>query len=273
MSGFDKSMLLPDVQSSADSRHIGIDRVGVKSVRYPVNIMGADQQAKPSIGVFELYVSLSPEVKGTHMSRFMDLLGTRLKPLSVSSIQEFLSIMLDRLESRGGYIHVEAPYFVDKIAPVSGVHSLMDYVVSWTAQRDSVTQTDRIVQTVLVPVKSLCPCSKEISDYGAHNQRSHVTIGVELYENCTLSVEEQIKFAENNASCELWSLLKRPDEKYVTEKAYDNPKFVEDLARDVAVSLNQDKRIAAYKVEAENFESIHNHSAYACIEHNKKTNK
>lgn len=263
-------MMLPDVQASADPRHIAIDRVGVKSVHYPVTILGADNQAKPSIGFFDLYVALSAEVKGTHMSRFIELLDSQLEPLSIASMRSLLDVMLGRLEAQGGSIHVKAPFFVHKKAPVSGVGSLMDYEVSWDARRDQGTQTTSVVQTVQVPVKSLCPCSKEISDYGAHNQRSHVTISAELAENSTLSLEEQIRFAEDNASCELWGLLKRPDEKYVTERAYDNPKFVEDMVRDVAVSLNQDARIVAYKVTSENFESIHNHSAFACIEHRKK---
>lgn len=263
-------MKLPDIQSSADPRHIAINQVGVRSVRYPVTILTATGDRQPSVGVFDLYVALSAEVKGTHMSRFIELLNIHQKPLSSACVLKFLDAMIKRLEAPGGYLHVKAPFFVRKTAPVSGVESLMDYEVSWTAERNAQTGMTRVYQCVKVPVKSLCPCSKEISDYGAHNQRSHVKISVMLCDGAALPLEEQIRFAEDNASCELWGLLKRPDEKYVTEKAYDTPKFVEDMVRDVALSLNQDARVAAYKVESENFESIHNHSAYACIEQCKK---
>jgi len=261
---------LPDVQSNADLRHIFIDRVGVKAIQHPVTIINADGGAQHSIGEFELYVSLEAEHKGTHMSRFLEMLDTQLKALSVVNVKEFLGAMLVRLNAQGGYFHVSAPFFVRKQAPVTKVSSLMNYQVSWTAERDHITGKEKIVQTVLVPVKSLCPCSKEISKYGAHNQRSHLIVSVELAEGCSVSLEEQIRFAEDSASCELWGLLKRADEKYVTEVAYENPKFVEDLVRDVAVKLNQDDRVAAYEVSSENFESIHNHSAYACIKNSKK---
>ncbi len=259
--------MLPDVQSSADPRHIAIDRVGVKSVRHPVNILGAGGRVQPSIGTFDMYVSLSPEVKGTHMSRFIDLLDHQEAPVSVEALRSFMDAMLERLGAQGGYVALRAPYFVHKEAPVSGVESLMDYEVSWTVERLAGEPGTRVVQTVAVPVQSLCPCSKEISKYGAHNQRSLVTIALELSDH--LDIEEHIRFAERNASCELWGLLKRPDEKYVTEHAYENPKFVEDIVRDVAGELNRDARVLAYVVESENFESIHNHSAYARIEHRK----
>ena len=261
---------LPDIQSSVDQRHIFIDRVGIKSVQNPVSIIEKSGGVQHSVGEFELYVSLAAEHKGTHMSRFLELLDTKLKPLSVESLAEFLGLMLERLEAEGGYIRVQAPFFVRKIAPVSGVSSLMNYQVSWTAERDHASQKDRIVQTVLVPVKSLCPCSKGISKYGAHNQRSHLIVSVELDDGAVLPLEEQIRFAEESASCEIWGLLKRADEKYVTEVAYENPKFVEDLVRDVAVKLNQDDRIVAYEISSENFESIHNHSAYAFLANRKK---
>jgi len=177
-----------------------------------------------------------------------------------------LADMLVKLESQAGRIEVSFPYFVKKVAPVSGVESLLDYEVTLTGEmREGAT---RLWLKVLVPVTSLCPCSKKISQYGAHNQRSHVTINAELADD--LPVEDLIRIAEEEASCELWGLLKRPDEKFVTERAYENPKFVEDLVRDVAVRLNADARVAAYALEAENFESIHNHSAYAVIEHDKR---
>lgn len=266
MNGFDKSMTLPDVQSSADPRKIAIDQVGIKSVHYPVTILCADGQAQPSVAMFDFYVSLSSEVKGTHMSRFMELLFNQKQPLSVACLETMMTDMLARLEAQSGIIHVKAPFFVKKKAPVSGVESLMDYEVRWQAVKKEEQDSVQVWQTVLVPVQSLCPCSKEISEYGAHNQRSHMTVHVALKPGCNMSIEEQIRIGEENASCELWSLLKRPDEKYVTERAYDNPKFVEDLVRGMAQALNQDERVWAYRVESENFESIHNHSAYACIE-------
>lgn len=259
-------MMLPDVQASADPRHIAIDQVGIRSVRYPVTILCADQQILPSVAMFDFYVSLSADVKGTHMSRFMEMLFQHKEALSMEVMQNMMTDMLKRLEATGGVIHVKAPFFMKKKAPVSGVESMMDYEVSWEVIKKDHQADVQVKQTVLVPVQSLCPCSKEISEYGAHNQRSHATIGVVLKPGCSMTIEEQIQVAEKNASCELWSLLKRPDEKYVTEKAYENPKFVEDLVRSMAQTLNEDSRISAYKIEAENFESIHNHSAYACIE-------
>lgn len=260
---------LPDVQSSADLRHIFIDQVGVRDIQYPVSILEQKGGLQNSIGAFELYVSLEAEHKGTHMSRFLELLDTQLEALSTDHLRLFLGAMINRLDAKGGFLRVSAPFFIRKSAPVSHVSSLMNYQVGWTAERDYKTQKEKITQTVRVPVKSLCPCSREISKYGAHNQRSHVIISVELAQGCSLSLEEQIRFAEESGSCELWGLLKRVDEKYVTEVAYENPKFVEDLVRDVAIKLNQDTRITAYEVSSENFESIHNHSAYACIKSSK----
>ena len=200
------------------------------------------------------------------MSRFVALLEDNKAPLEPVTFRALLAEMLDKLEATGGRIEVTFPYFVTKTAPVSGVSSMLDYEVTLTGQsRDGEIRT---FLRVLVPVTSLCPCSKEISQYGAHNQRSHVTPQVELLAD--LAVEELIRIAEEEASCELWGLLKRPDEKFVTERAYENPKFVEDLVRDVAQRLNRDERIVSYVLEAENFESIHNHSAYAVIEHDKR---
>jgi GTP cyclohydrolase I len=173
--------------------------------------------------------------------------------------------MLARLDARAGHIEMRMPFFVMKTAPVSGVESLMDYQLTFTINTDGAATC--FEQKVVVPVTSLCPCSKKVSDYGAHNQRSHITITAELADE--IAVEEQIRFAEDASSCEIWGLLKRTDEKHVTERAYNNPKFVEDVVRDVALALNRDARIVAYAVEAENFESIHNHSAYALIKHDK----
>ncbi len=265
MNQMNPAFVMPDVQSTPDTRQIAIQRVGVKGVRYPLTVLTEDG-LKPTVGVWNLDVHLPAEQKGTHMSRFVALLEENRLPVDQHALRGLLSLMLAKLEAHSGRIEVTMPYFVMKTAPVSGVKSLLDYEVTFIAERrDGDT---RMSIKVLVPVTSLCPCSKKISQYGAHNQRSHVTIAAELADE--MPVEELIRIAEEEASCELWGLLKRPDEKFVTEGAYENPKFVEDLVRDVATRLNADARIVAYTLEAENFESIHNHSAYAVIERDKR---
>jgi GTP cyclohydrolase I len=212
-----------------------------------------------------MYVHLPHNFKGTHMSRFVEILNQHEREISVESFEKILGEMVTRLEAKSGYIEMSFPYFVNKTAPVSGVQSLLDYDV--TLIGETVNGKQRITMKVLVPVTSLCPCSKKISERGAHNQRSHVTLSIRANE--FIWIEDVIRIAEEQASCELYGLLKRPDEKFVTELAYDNPKFVEDMVRDVAAVLDADKRIDAYVVESENFESIHNHSAYALIERDK----
>ncbi len=258
-----KTFFLPDVQSSADLRNLAIQQVGVKSITHPVMVQTATG-VQPSIATIDMTVRLPAEVKGTHMSRFLEVLQAHDAPLSLSSLSGLMETMLDRLEADSGMIRMEMPYFVRKAAPVSGVESLLDYRLTLTAEQRAGRLT--LTQQVMVPVTSLCPCSKEISRYGAHNQRSHLTLAATLASGADLPTEDLIAIAEQSASCELWGLLKRPDEKYVTERAYDNPKFVEDLVRDIAVALGADERIAHYRVSSENFESIHNHSAYAYIE-------
>jgi GTP cyclohydrolase I len=258
---------IPDVQSTPDTRRIAIQRVGVKGVRYPVSIRSGDH-VQPSIGTWNLYVHLPEDQKGTHMSRFLALLEENREPIGVASFTRLLHRMVQLLDATHGRVELSLPYFVNKTAPVSGVQSLMDYEVGLTGEiRDGSVE---VTLKVLVPVTSLCPCSKKISAYGAHNQRSHITVNAMLA--AELPIDDLIASIEAQASCELYGLLKRPDEKYVTERAYDNPKFVEDLVRDVAGMLNADPRIAAYTLEAENFESIHNHSAYALIEFDKRSN-
>ena len=260
------SFAIPDVQGSADTRHLAIDKVGIKAIRHPVRVADRDGGVQHTIATFNMYVGLPHNFKGTHMSRFVEILNSHEREISVESFETMLRDMVKRLEAEFGHIEMTFPYFINKAAPVSGVKSLIDYEITFTGEvsRDGYSFTMKVV----VPVTSLCPCSKQISEYGAHNQRSHVTITA-----CTNShvwIEELVRIAEQEASCELYGLLKRPDEKFVTERAYDNPKFVEDLVRDVATALNQDKRIDGYVVESENFESIHNHSAYALIEKNTK---
>lgn len=257
------SAAMPDVQGSHDERRLAIQRVGVKGVRHPLQLRTAQGQIQPTVATWNLYVHLPDTQKGTHMSRFIALLEEQETALDVAGFAELLAKMLTRLEAHSGHVEASFPYFIKKIAPVSGVASLLDYEVTFIGS--VVNGQEELALRVLVPVTSLCPCSKKISDYGAHNQRSHVTVTAHLADT-QLSVEELVRLVEDEASCELFGLLKRPDEKWVTERAYDNPKFVEDLVRDVAGRLKADQRISKFVVEAENFESIHNHSAYALIE-------
>src|SRR5580693_7879254 len=255
---------LEDVQGRADARRLPINRVGIKDIRHPVRVKDRSAGEQHTIAYFNMYVSLPHNFKGTHMSRFVEILHGE-REISVESFRTMLEKMTERLEAETGHIEMTFPFFVMKKAPVSGVESLMDYHASLIGERRA-GRTEMWVK-VEVPVTSLCPCSKKISAYGAHNQRSHITIKAMLRSH--MWIEELIEIAESEASCELYGILKRPDEKYVTERAYDNPKFVEDMVRDVATRLNGDERIGAYVVESENFESIHNHSAYALIERDK----
>jgi GTP cyclohydrolase I len=257
---------IADVQNSADTRRIAIDKVGIKDIRHPVRVKDRTEGEQHTIACFNMYVNLPHNFKGTHMSRFVEILNLHEREISVQSFRLMLSEMTERLEAEAGHIEMSFPYFINKTAPVSGVQSLLDYEVCFIGEiRD---KTPQMKIKVVVPVTSLCPCSKKISDRGAHNQRSHVTVTATTKD--FIWIEELIELVEEQASCELYGLLKRPDEKYVTERAYDNPKFVEDMVRDIAARLNQDERISAYMVESENFESIHNHSAYALIERNKE---
>ena len=259
---------IPDVQSSEDTRHLAINKVGIKSLRHPVRVMDKNGGVQHTIATFNMYVGLPHQFKGTHMSRFVEILNSHDYEISVESFEPMLREMVKKLEAETGHIEMTFPYFIDKAAPVSGVRSLMDYEVTFFGDIKA-GGIYEFNMKVVVPVTSLCPCSKKISERGAHNQRSHVTVTARTREH--LWIEELIRLVESQASCELFGLLKRPDEKYVTERAYDNPKFVEDMVRDVAGLLNRDTRVAAYVVESENFESIHNHSAYALIENNKGT--
>ncbi len=289
---------MPDVQGSEDRRQIAIGRVGVRAVRYPVTLGSATKVSasehpnkqhaalQSTVGCFHLDVALPAHKKGAHMSRFIELLEEENAPLNWPSFANMLTRMLTKLEAYAGRIEVSFPYFIRKAAPVSGVESVLDYDVTLIGEVEQ-TASDkeagskektelRFFLQVQVPVTSLCPCSKKISKYGAHNQRSHVNIKAQLCADASTSsdpdaslqtwIQRLVSIAEEEASCALWGVLKRPDEKFVTERAYENPKFVEDLVRDIAVRLNQDSRILAYTLDAENFESIHNHSAYARIE-------
>ncbi|WP_425258299.1 GTP cyclohydrolase FolE2 [Rubrivivax sp. RP6-9] len=265
MTNLTDALHIPDTQSARDERHLVIQRVGVKDVRYPLQLRVAGA-VQSTAAQWSLDVALPAEQKGTHMSRFVAWLDALDAPIDAATLRERHAQMLDKLHAAEGRIEAAFSFFIRKRAPVSGLQSLLDYQGRWIAEtRAGVTA---IWAEVGVPVKSLCPCSKEISDYGAHNQRSLVTVRAEILDPLARPVEwhELVRFAEDSASSELWPMLKRADEKWVTERAYENPKFVEDLVRDVALRLNADARIGRYSVDVENFESIHNHSAYARIE-------
>jgi len=259
---------MPDVQGSEDRRQLAINKVGIKSIRHPIKVSDRNGGEQHTVATFSMYVGLPHNFKGTHMSRFVEILNMHNHDISVESFEPMLREMVKRLEAETGHIEMTFPYFINKTAPVSGVASLMDYEVTFIGEVLPGGASE-FTMRVVVPVTSLCPCSKKISEYGAHNQRSHVTVTAKTHG--LLWIEELVQLVEKEASCELFGLLKRPDEKWVTERAYDNPKFVEDMVRDVAGRLNAEKRIYAYSAESENFESIHNHSAYAVIERDKRT--
>lgn len=256
---------IADVQNKPDTRALAINKVGIKDIRHPVKVRDRSGGEQHTVASFNMYVNLPHNFKGTHMSRFVHLLNAYDGEITVKNFKDILIKMRETLDAGTGHIEMKFPYFINKAAPVTGVSSLLDYDVTLIGeihQDNTITTTIKVV----VPVTSLCPCSKEISEYGAHNQRSHVTVTAKT--SSFVWIEDIIDLVESEASCEIFGLLKRPDEKYVTEKAYENPKFVEDMVRDVATRLNQDARISGYILESENFESIHNHSAYALISKN-----
>ena len=253
---------IPDTQGARDDRQLAIQRVGIRRVRYPLQLRIEDAVV-PTVAEWALDVALPAEQKGTHMSRFVAWLDAIDVPLDVATLRRESARMLALLGADSGRVEASFPFFLRKRAPVSGVESLLEYQGRFVVEASAAAEA-RIWLEVVVPVKSLCPCSKEIADYGAHNQRSHVTIRVEALGE--LAWRELVRFAEDSASAEIWSSLKRADEKWITERAYENPKFVEDMVRDVALRLNADPRIGRYTVDVENFESIHAHSAVARIE-------
>ena len=255
-----EKIFLPDVQASADTRRLAIQNVGVRGLRYPLQLETAGGEVLSTVANLTMTVGLPPEVKGTHMSRFVELLEGRSGKLTQEGLFLMMEEMLLRLDAESGRIELAFPYFIRKKAPVSGVESLLDYDATLIIDKRPGEYTSLTLR-VVAAVTSLCPCSKKISDYGAHNQRSHITLEARLRES--MAIEELVRIAEDEASCEVFGLLKRPDEKWVTERAYDNPKFVEDLVRDIALRMAAEPRIAEWKVASENFESIHNHSAYA----------
>ena len=254
---------LHDKQSEPDTRNIDIDKVGVKGLEFPIQLRDKAHEVQNTIATISMSVDLPREFKGTHMSRFVEVLNAHGSTVHVDNIPDILASMQKRLKSRSAHLEMEFPYFLEKSAPVSKLAGLMNY----RARFDATATGKKIdfVLTVKVPVTTLCPCSKAISRFGAHNQRGEVTLRIRFRK--PIWIEDLVTLVENSASCELYSLLKRPDEKSVTERAYENPVFVEDLVRNVALRLNAHQDVTWYKVEAENFESIHNHNAYACIEH------
>ena len=256
-------LLMKDVQSQYDDRNIPINKVGIKGLRYPITVLDRKKGFQHTVAMVSMYVDLPHEFKGTHMSRFVEMLHAALgSDVSLKSISAVLGQMKSLLNAASAHIEVAFPYFIEKQAPVSRSPGLMDYACRIIGSSDSQGKTDLIAE-VTVPISSVCPCSKEISETGAHNQRGMVRVATRFKK--FLWIEDMIDMAEKAASCDVYSVLKRVDEKYVTEKAFANPKFVEDIVRDVAAKLSEDKNITWFSVSAENFESIHNHSAYALI--------
>ena len=249
-----------DIQNHTDHRNIDIDRVGVKGIRYPITVLDKSQGEQSTVAEINMFVNLPRHYKGTHMSRFVEILNENNRMISLHSLSRILEEMKRRLNAQSAHIEISFPYFIKKSAPVSGVEGLMEYRCKFIG---SLSNRLDLILILFVPVTTLCPCSKEISDFGAHNQRGEVRLKVRFKK--FIWIEDLIRLVEESASSEIYSILKREDEKYVTEKAYQNPMFVEDIVREIAKKLNMDSNIIWYDVESENFESIHNHSAYAFI--------
>lgn len=255
---------LVDVQNSADKRNIPIDKVGVRGIKYPINVLDRENEHQHTIANFSLTVDLPHHFKGTHMSRFLEVLNEHEGVVSVRALPNLLQGLRERLDAEKAHVEVYFPFFMTKKAPVTGKKGYMEYQCGFIAECNGKQDFQIFVQ---VPVATLCPCSKEISAYGAHNQRGIVTVKLRFTEHIWL--EEIIEMIEASASCDLYPVLKRPDEKWVTEHAYENPRFVEDMVREVATRFDADSRITCYEVECENFESIHAHNAYAFLKREK----
>ncbi|MBL69269.1 MAG: GTP cyclohydrolase I FolE2 [Verrucomicrobiales bacterium] len=253
---------LHDVQSGRDERNLRIDKVGVRNLRFPIRIRDKAHEHQDTIAIIGMYVDLPHHFKGTHMSRFLEVLNAHGNVVHVENIPDILAAMQKRLDSQTAHLEMDFPFFLEKAAPVTGKTGLMDYQARFDATANG-PEIDFVLE-VRTNVTTLCPCSKAISVAGAHNQRGQVT--VQLRSEETVWIEDVVSLVESSGSSELYSLLKRPDEKHVTEAAYENPVFVEDLVRNVALRFNALPHVTWYKIEAENFESIHNHNAYACIE-------
>ncbi len=257
--------LVADVQNTPDERNLGVDKVGICRLQHPLifeDMTHGHLHSHAVIGTFDMFVNLAKNLKGTHMSRFVELLNEATVIISVANLHNWVQTMASRLQATHSYLKVQFPFFIEKMAPVTKVKGLLNYDVTLESYYQNGHCFTQI--TLVIPVTSLCPCSKEISAFGAHNQRSHITATLQV--NAPISLKDTIQLIESKASSELFSILKRADEKAVTEKAYQNPKFVEDIVRDIATTLNTLPAISGYKVSSENFESIHNHSAFAEID-------
>lgn len=258
------SQVLPDIQKTPDERNIPIDKVGVRGVKFPIAVLDRANERQHTIGNFTLTVDLPSHFKGTHMSRFLEVLNSHGREISVDSLPAMLHEMTERLTAKQAHIEVRFPYFMVKAAPVTGKEGMMEFTCGFNATGNGASDVELYVQ---VPVATLCPCSKEISQYGAHNQRGWVTATVKTSAHVWL--EELIEMIESSASCALYPVLKRPDEKWVTETAYENPRFVEDLVREVALRFDQCDAVTSYEISVENEESIHAHNAYAYLKRSK----
>jgi GTP cyclohydrolase IB len=255
---------LEDVQGLPDTRGIALDEAGVSGLRYPVTLADRAGAKQESVGQVTMSVAVPAEVKGTHMSRFVEILHEHATDISIATMPMVLDAVCQRLGAEQARLQIRATYFRERFAPVSQARSLMGYDAVWSAAADGASTL--LTLEVQVPVTSVCPCSKAISDYGAHNQRGHITIRVQQADDVSpLWIEDLVDIAENSASAPVYPLLKRPDERHVTMQAYDNPVFVEDMARNVATQLRDDPRVAAFHVHASNDESIHDHAAFASI--------
>ncbi|MDD2904356.1 MAG: GTP cyclohydrolase FolE2 [Syntrophales bacterium] len=254
---------LIDVQNHASPRTIDIDKVGVKNISYPIVVLDKFKGTQHTVARINMYVNLPHRHKGTHMSRFIEILSEYRRDISLKNIGSILEETRRRLNAQSAHIEMTFPYFIDKAAPVTKARGLMEYICTFTGALDEQGRLDLVVG-ITVPITTLCPCSKEISSVGAHNQRGEVRVQVRYTK--FFWIEDLILLVEKCASCEVYALLKRQDEKFVTEKAYSNPMFVEDVVREIAHRLSENENFTWYAVESENFESIHNHSAYACIE-------
>ncbi len=259
---------MKDIQNHKDNRNIDIDQVGVKRIRYPITVRDKDLGKQQTVAEISMFVNLPRYYKGTHMSRFVEILNEHSRRISIQNFTEILEEMKERLNAESAHMQIAFPYFISKTAPVSGSEGLMEYHCIF---KGSLNKGSDLAIMIHVPISTLCPCSKEISDFGAHNQRGEVRLQVRFKK--FVWIEDLIRLVEESASSEVYSVLKREDEKYVTEQAYENPMFVEDIVRDIAVKLNEDPNITWFAVESENFESIHNHNAYAYVEKHKTADK
>lgn len=256
---------LVDIQSSRDDRNIAIDKVGVRGIKYPIVVLDCENGHQHTIGNFTLTVDLPHHFKGTHMSRFLEVLNEHRREVSVEGIPKILKSLKERLNAERAHLEVTFPFFMEKAAPVTGKTGMMEYTCGFSAESNG---AEDFVISLIVPVTTLCPCSKEISARGAHNQRGYVSVKVRT--EGMVWLEEIIELVEKSASCALFPVLKRPDEKWVTEQAYDNPRFVEDMVREVALKFDADSRIVSYEIEVENHESIHAHNAYAYLKRDRR---